>query len=87
LGADVGFFYVVVEAVVAAVGESGSSVVIRDIRHGRDLNQEDLGVGGTHSSTIIKGSVAQEGGIMDLHNSTNGLNSPTLAALPAPRRS
>ena len=34
------------------VGEGGSRVVIRGIRHGSGLNQEDLGADGINSSAL-----------------------------------
>ena len=41
-----------IKAAVAVVGEGGSRVVVRGIRHGSDLNQEDLGAGCINSSAL-----------------------------------
>ena len=42
------------KAVVAVVGEGGSSVVIRGIRHGSALNQEDFGAAGINSAAFLE---------------------------------
>jgi hypothetical protein len=44
----------VVKAIVAVVGESGSSIVTRGIGHGSDLNQEDFGTFGINSSAFLE---------------------------------
>jgi hypothetical protein len=41
-----------IKAVVAVVSEGGSRVVIRGIRHGSGLNQEDLGAAGINSPAL-----------------------------------
>ena len=49
-----------IKAAVAVVGEGGSRVVVRGIRHGSDLNQEDLGAGCINSSTLGVGCPRRE---------------------------